>query len=460
MMAEVLKDLVSMTGSSFPSTPIPLAKTASTVSPEQEIQKRIQKAPEVEQQMQQNIAERARVSKEMLEAQRAKEKEISDIELKEESKLTDREVEAYRIRGEAMKAEPEMKPSKMELDDYRNLAGMLIGIGSLVGGKGKTSAMYALSALDGMMKGYAEGRKDLVKQNQIEFDKALKAVDAHNKKVQKDFEEAVSLINKDRKLYLEKIKRLTAENKDSVFASRIALNDLEASAQSLQTALNSSDRALTIANQNAQKQEQREFQQAERMAREAFQAEQNRLGRELRRELKGGDRTLPSGEVRKLDGLDSIAKGLDELRRDFKPEFASLGFFGFGGEISLEMKRRLSETLGDKVGQQAADWWSKYNLLQAPNRHALFGATLTGNELQNYRSFTAKTSDSATSIKNLLSNQINYIKDTAESQRSSFDSAGYKVPSISPKNYFDTFSEDIKTSDKKVSDGWEIREKK
>ena len=209
-----------------------------------------------------------------------------------------------------MKAEPEMKPSKMELDDYRNLAGMLIGIGSLVGGKGKTSAMYALSALDGMMKGYAEGRKDLVKQNQIEFDKALKAVDAHNKKVQKDFEEAISLINKDRKLYLEKIKRLTAENKDSVFASRIALNDLEASAQSLQTALNSSDRALTIANQNAQKQEQREFQQAERIAREAFQAEQNRLGRELRRELKGSKEKDPKPPPKEIVAQNQLRNSL------------------------------------------------------------------------------------------------------------------------------------------------------
>ena len=39
------------------------------------------------------------------------------------------------------------------MDNYRNLAGMLVGIGMLAGGTGRNGAMYALNSLNGMMKG-------------------------------------------------------------------------------------------------------------------------------------------------------------------------------------------------------------------------------------------------------------------------------------------------------------------
>jgi len=78
--------------------------------------------------------------------------------------------------------------------------------------------------------------------------------------------------------------------------------------------------------------------------------------------------------------LDSLSVGLKKLEQTFKPEYAALGILGFGADIEFEAKRRF----GGEEAEKAIRWWSEYNRLQAPNRHALFGATLTGNELKNY----------------------------------------------------------------------------
>jgi hypothetical protein len=150
---------------------------------------------------------------------------------------------------------------------------------------------------------------------------------------------------------------------------------------------------------------------------------------------KNQPKPLKESEIVKLEGFDAISIGLDKLLKDFKPEYASLGVFGFGANFDLEARRRL----GDKTGREAVSWWSRYNQLQAPNRHALFGATLTGNELKNYQSFTAKPSDNPDVVKDYLRDQINYTQDTAEQRRRAFESSGYKVPETRARDFTSTF---------------------
>jgi hypothetical protein len=72
----------------------------------------------------------------------------------------------------------------------------------------------------------------------------------------------------------------------------------------------------------------------------------------------------------------------------------------------------------------------------------LFGATLTGNELKNYQSFTTKPGDAANTVRDFLTDQINYTNDTAASTRRSFESAGYKVPKTQPVDFESTYRGD------------------
>jgi len=368
-----------------------------------------------------------------------------------EEQLGRRSKEAQETRRAQTVAEPEFKPSKMELDDYRNLAGMLVGIGMLAGTSGKSGAMYALNSLNGMMKGFAEGRRDLFKNEQVQFEKQLKSIEATNKRVQRDFEDAMSLLQTDRQLGLAKMQRLKAELGNSVAGIALQLNDLDAVRSNLQRQVTSSEKATADLAKLKELEEAREA----RAATEKDRLEETRLRREeierhnramerlgaqrLADQKEKQDKPLTASEIRKLEGLDSISKGLQELSKAFKPQFASLGVLGVGADLSLEFKRRASDLLGDKLGQEAVAWWSQYNRLQAPNRHALFGATLTGNELTNYRSFTAKPSDAANVIRDSLKAQMTYSSDLAKSQRQSFERTGYKVPPVSEVNYLDSF---------------------
>jgi hypothetical protein len=102
----------------------------------------------------------------------------------------------------------------------------------------------------------------------------------------------------------------------------------------------------------------------------------------------------------------------------------------------LEAMRRL----GGKKAQEAISWWSRYERLQAPNRHALFGATLTGNELENYKKFTTRPSDNAEIVKNMLRDQADYSEATARQKTMQFESAGYRVPQLSQVNFEKTYT--------------------
>jgi len=149
-----------------------------------------------------------------------------------------------------------------------------------------------------------------------------------------------------------------------------------------------------------------------------------------------GGKALSDKQAREIEGLDSLSKGLEKLKKDFKPEFASLGVLGFGADMEFEARRRL----GDKKGQEAISWWSRYDRLQAPNRHALFGATLTGNELKNYQSFTAKKSDSPETVKTQLDDQIEYSNSAGNNKKLVYEAAGYKVPEAKARDFISSFS--------------------
>jgi hypothetical protein len=156
-----------------------------------------------------------------------------------------------------------------------------------------------------------------------------------------------------------------------------------------------------------------------------------------------GGKPLKGKDLNDVVGLDSMAVGLRKLQQDFKPEYAGLGIYGFGAELQYEAMRRF----GTEEGQKAIRWWSEYNRLQAPNRHALFGATLTGNELKNYQEFTAKKSDDPNVVLNQVADQLAYTEGLSRQRKRSYESAGYTVPKMEEAPSFsNTYGEPTPTA--------------
>jgi hypothetical protein len=84
-------------------------------------------------------------------------------------------------------------PTKENAQDLATLFSLVSVIGMAIGGGGKENAQASMSAMNGMLEGHQKGRADLYKQQQIEFDKNFKAMQAAVQSAEKEYEEAVKM---------------------------------------------------------------------------------------------------------------------------------------------------------------------------------------------------------------------------------------------------------------------------
>lgn len=372
------------------------------------------------------------------------EQKIAGLEQKQKrTQLEAEQLAAMPERQTLREAQESMKnaafiPSKENAQDIASFFSLMSIVGMAIGGGAKENAYAAMAGMNGMLDGYQKGRADIYKRERDMFDKNFKALQTKVQIARDELADAVALKNKDfeagrvaEELAMAKIGSPVL---DAKLKKQGALETLKTLDQ-----LNSDVNALDKRRNDFYIKE-REFQFKERqLTEQSRQREEDRALRLQMAELKAGGgagKPLPAKEVSAVEGLSSLSDSLKKLEQDFKPEFASMGVLGFGADLQLEATRRL----GGKKAQDAISWWSRYNRLQAPNRHALFGATLTGNELKNYQSFTAKPSDSAETVKTMLRDQADYSDATARQKAMQYESAGYRVPQLRQINFEQTYS--------------------
>jgi hypothetical protein len=303
----------------------------------------------------------------------------------------------------------DFKPTQETFIGMSSLAGLIAFIGTASGKYGASSGRGAIDAMTGMMKGYQTGRQDVFRREQIQFDKEMASLKATQERLYKELELAdkTALI-------------------DSAKASADRAVAVAASGSDFLKASYNTKGALGV------KEDLFKFMDAQLKA--------DRLAQELgiammKSNARDAGKPLKDKEINSITGLESLASGLMKLKNTFKPEYASLGIFGVGADLEAEAMRRF----GSEEGRKAISWWSSYQRLQAPNRHALFGATLTGNELKNYQEFTAKKSDQFLVVKDFLQDQIDYTLGTAGQRRRAFESAGYRLPDAEPVDFTATY---------------------
>jgi hypothetical protein len=332
--------------------------------------------------------------------------------------------------GEARQELKEMAfvPTKETATDLATMFSLISVVG-MVAGKG--NAQLAMSAMNGMLEGHQKGRADVYKQQQIEFDKNFKAMQAKIATLEKGVTEAMELKKYDKEAGEQKMIMELARAESPLLK---AMKDKQGDVAVLNAVKGIRKDVDTLVGLQNNLQKAADDRQARKEAKDAeIQARKDLLA------MKAGGvsgKALSDKQAREIEGLDSLSNGLEKLKKDFKPEFASLGVLGFGADMEFEARRRL----GDKKGQEAISWWSRYDRLQAPNRHALFGATLTGNELKNYQSFTAKKSDSPETVKTFLDDQIAYSNSVGNNKKMVYEAAGYKVPEAKARDFVESFS--------------------
>jgi hypothetical protein len=85
---------------------------------------------------------------------------------------------------------PDFHPSEENKATLIGLFGLIGAIGAFGGGKSYGSAVGAMNAMGGILKGYREGRKDLLEREKGEFDKHMSAVKSHNDEIMKSYARA------------------------------------------------------------------------------------------------------------------------------------------------------------------------------------------------------------------------------------------------------------------------------
>ena len=328
-------------------------------------------------------------------------------------------------------------PSKDNAEDIATFFSLMGIVGMAIGGGGKDNAYAAMAGMNGMLEGYKRGRADIYKRERDMFDKNFKALQTKVQIARDELADAVMLKTKNFEAGRVAEEVAIAKTGSPVLEAKLKKQGALETLKTLD-GINADVSSLDKRKNDLYKQEEeRQFKERQLKEQMRNRAEDRALRLQMAEMKTGGGagKPLPAKEVSAVEGLSSLSDSLKKLEQDFKPEFASMGLLGFGAEAQLEATRRL----GGKKAQEAISWWSRYNRLQAPNRHALFGATLTGNELKNFQSFTAKPSDSAETVKTMLRDQADYSDATARQKAMQYESAGYRVPQLRQVNFEQTY---------------------
>lgn len=272
-------------------------KPAQMQPPEQGMQSRIARGTIAEEQLP-GLMEAQRAEAETSQADIAAKrtgmatrgKEIGDVFATKEREIV--ESPEYR-----QKEIPAFEPSAANLEDIRNVLGLSIVAGFLTGGASKRSGMAALSALNGAVEGFRQGRQDVYKRELDVFTKNVEAIKENNRQTLDRFNRAMNLLQTDRKAAEGELKILEAETQNSVAAAAMRQGLYKQASEALYKAVEGSDRATqTMLQLQQQAQLQRERMQMQKQI-----ADQNA---QLRRDL--AEQKRQEGALK--PGADAVKK--------------------------------------------------------------------------------------------------------------------------------------------------------
>jgi hypothetical protein len=129
---------------------------------------------------------------------------------------------------------------------------------------------------------------------------------------------------------------------------------------------------------------------------------------------------LPSQVITQLQESRDNATTIKNLLTAFKDDFANKGLLGLGAEMQLTGSARIG------VDKDAVEWWKNYKKqAELVERHAMFGASLTANEQNSWRSADIDPGMDKDVIKKNLATRERLTKKLAENTRQDFIDAGY-----------------------------------
>jgi len=302
-------------------------------------------------------------------------------------------------------------PTKDTAQDIAGLFSLVNVIGMAMGGGGKQNAQQAMYAMNGMLEGYQKGRGDLYKKEKDSFDKNFKAMQEAVKTLEKDYEEAVKMYQYDKEAADIARKLALAKSGSSIFKIMEDRVGMVGTLNSIKDTVTSVDKAAEMLNKLREADDRRKFAAEEKAQARAFQAQQNEFNRQARRDtMLMQSNKLDSKEKSELKGIINLQDEITRLSETFKPEFANFKS-DVVGDVAASFRARIRDN------PEMAEWWRRYENVAIPERHSMFGATLTGNERDAWRKASIGTGNSTKEVlswvadkQRTLSNKMRYYE--------------------------------------------------
>ena len=350
------------------------------------------------------------------------EREEKATEAKMKSENLDRfskEVQAMPERQTLQQAREEMSnmafvPTKDNATDLAAMFSLINIVGMLVG---KSDAQRSMYAMNGMLEGYQKGRADLYKKEQIEFDKNFKAMQAKVATLEKALTEAMEVKKYDKEKGELMVTMALAESDSQVLkAMRVRQGDVAVLAN-VRKARDDINTLVGLNNTLAQNANQRADAKAAREQQDRI-AKENRLAADERARLARLDKEgkLSPKERGEVRGINNLTDEIQRLKDTFKPEFANFGA-DVVGDTAAKFQARFASN------PEMANWWRRYENVALPERHSMFGATLTGNEAKSWRKASIGAGSSTAEIlswigdkERVLTNKLADYETTAASR--------------------------------------------
>ena len=212
----------------------------------------------------------------------------------------------------------EFIPTKDTVQDIAGLFSLIGVIGTVIA---KGDAQRALGAMNGMLEGHMKGRKDLFKQQQIEFDKNFKAMQAKISSALSEYQEALELKKTDKEAGEAK-KQAALKRSESPLLN--AMDEKLGEVRTLNIMKKTFDNTLMFAQMRNELQSKVEDRELRRFQIEA----QKELQKELAR-IRAGERLGTAGTRatiyqrtgklvptdKEAEAIGSIADAVDEVSR-------------------------------------------------------------------------------------------------------------------------------------------------
>ena len=344
-----------------------------------------------------------------------------------------KEVQAMPERTTLQQAREEMSnmafvPTKDNATDLAAMFSLISIVGMLVG---KSDAQRSMYAMNGMLEGYQKGRADLYKKEQVEFDKNFKAMQAKVATLEKALTEAMEVKKYDREKGDLLVTMALAESDSQVLkAMRVRQGDV-AVLENVRKARKDVDTLVGLNNTLAQNANQRADAKAAREQQDRI-ARENRIAADRRAKLSRLDKEgkLSPKERGEVRGINNLSDEIQRLKDTFKPEFADFGA-DVVGDTAAKIQARFANN------PEMANWWRRYENVALPERHSMFGATLTGNEAKSWRKASIGAGSSTAEIlswigdkERVLTNKLADYEMTAASRPSEPIASKYQINQI------------------------------